>query len=48
MQTVTQAGLSGVPFFIIDGKLSLSGAQPPQVFQQAMSKALELRESSQD
>lgn len=48
MQTVTQAGLSGVPFFIIDGKLSLSGAQPPQVFQQAMAKALELRESSQD
>ncbi len=26
------AGVSGVPFFIIDGKYALSGAQPPEAF----------------
>jgi predicted DsbA family dithiol-disulfide isomerase len=33
------AGISGVPFFVIDGKLSLSGAQPPEVILQAMEQA---------
>ena len=33
------AGITGVPFFIIDGKLSLSGAQPPEVILQAMEQA---------
>jgi predicted DsbA family dithiol-disulfide isomerase len=32
------AGISGVPFFIIDGKLSLSGAQPPAVILQALEQ----------
>lgn len=38
-----RVGVTGVPFFIIDGKLAVSGAQPPevwtQVFQQVMQGA---------
>lgn len=37
-----EIGVTGVPFFIVDGKLALSGAQPPdvwaQVFQQVFSQ----------
>lgn len=32
-------GVSGVPFFIFNGQLGLSGAQPPEVFQQALREA---------
>lgn len=28
------AGVRGVPFFIIDGKYKLSGAQPTEVFEE--------------
>jgi|SRR6185312_14312575 len=31
--------ISGVPFFIFEGRLALSGAQPPEVFQQALDAA---------
>ncbi|HEY1772284.1 MAG TPA: DsbA family oxidoreductase [Gammaproteobacteria bacterium] len=31
--------ISGVPFFIFDGRLALSGAQPPEVFLQALEAA---------
>lgn len=34
-------GISGVPFFIINNKYGLSGAQPADVFVQAISKAAE-------
>lgn len=38
-----KVGVTGVPFFIVDGKLAVSGAQPPevwtQVFQQVMQGA---------
>lgn len=37
-----EIGVTGVPFFIVDGKLALSGAQPPdvwaQVFQQVFAE----------
>ena len=33
-------GVSGVPFFIFDGKYALSGAQPPQAIAAAITKAL--------
>ena len=33
-----QAGVSGVPFFIIDGQVGLSGAQPPEAFLQALDE----------
>jgi predicted DsbA family dithiol-disulfide isomerase len=32
-------GISGVPFFVIDGKYGLSGAQPVEVFLQALETA---------
>jgi predicted DsbA family dithiol-disulfide isomerase len=31
-------GVSGVPFFIINNKYALSGAQPPEVFTEALTK----------
>ncbi len=39
LQAVMNAGLTGVPFFIFDGKLSLSGAQPVDVFKRALAQA---------
>lgn len=33
-------GVNGVPFFIIDGRLGLSGAQPPEAILAAMREAL--------
>jgi predicted DsbA family dithiol-disulfide isomerase len=36
-------GVNGVPFFIIDGRLGLSGAQPPEAIVAAMREALEER-----
>lgn len=32
-------GVEGVPFFVFDNKLAVSGAQPPEVLVQAMSEA---------
>jgi predicted DsbA family dithiol-disulfide isomerase len=37
------AGISGVPFFIFDGKLSLSGAQPPEMILRALTQAAQLQ-----
>lgn len=34
-----QVGITGVPFFILNDKYAVSGAQPPAVFLQAMEKA---------
>lgn len=34
-----QIGISGVPFFIFDQKLAVSGAQPPETFLGAMEQA---------
>ncbi|GAA1835404.1 DsbA family oxidoreductase [Agromyces salentinus] len=31
-------GINGVPFFVIDGKYGISGAQPAEVFSQAISQ----------
>ena len=31
--------VEGVPFFIIDGKITLSGAQPPDAFLEAFRQA---------
>jgi predicted DsbA family dithiol-disulfide isomerase len=35
-----ELGISGVPFFLFNGKLGLSGAQPVEVFTQALQQAL--------
>lgn len=34
-------GVTGVPFFILEGRIGLSGAQPPDTMGQAIAKALE-------
>ena len=41
VQQVQQAGITGVPFFIIDSKLGVSGGQPADVMVQAMEQAQE-------
>lgn len=37
--TAAQLGVSGVPFFVIDGRYAVSGAQPSEVLHQAMERA---------
>jgi predicted DsbA family dithiol-disulfide isomerase len=39
--SAAQQGIQGVPFFIFDGKFALSGAQPQEVFAQALEFALD-------
>ena len=39
-------GASGVPFFVIDGKYGVSGAQPAEVFGQVLRRAWAEREPS--
>lgn len=39
-----QAGVQGVPFFIIDDAVGLSGAQPVEVFLQAFQQAKQVQE----
>jgi predicted DsbA family dithiol-disulfide isomerase len=34
-----EAGISGVPFFILNGRLALSGAQPAELFARALRQA---------
>jgi predicted DsbA family dithiol-disulfide isomerase len=36
---VRALGISGVPFFIIDGRVGLSGAQPPETMRAAIAQA---------
>ncbi|MDZ4232979.1 MAG: DsbA family protein, partial [Dietzia sp.] len=33
-------GVRGVPFFVFDGRLAVSGAQPVEVFGQALEQAV--------
>lgn len=37
-----QAGVSGVPFMIFDGKIAVSGAEPPERLVEAIDKAREM------
>lgn len=46
MADVAQArayGSSGVPFFVIDGRFGISGAQPTELFEQALDQAWSTR-----
>lgn len=36
-----QLGVQGVPFFVFDGRLAVSGAQPVELFEQALAQASE-------
>jgi predicted DsbA family dithiol-disulfide isomerase len=38
-------GIRGVPFFVVDGKYGLSGAQPPDTFEQVLAQVVEERAS---
>ena len=47
MADVAQArayGSTGVPFFVLDGRFGISGAQPAEVFEQALAQAWSSRE----
>lgn len=39
IQEARQIGVSGVPFFVLDRKYAVSGAQPPQAFLETLEKA---------
>lgn len=39
IQEAQQVGVSGVPFFVIDRKYAVSGAQPPQAFLETLEKS---------
>lgn len=42
IRSARQLGIRGVPFFIFDGKLAVSGAQPAEVFTQALSQVTQM------
>ncbi|GAA4803270.1 DsbA family oxidoreductase [Nocardioides caeni] len=51
MADIAQAqayGASGVPFFVVDGRFGISGAQPTELFGQALEQAWSSRESSRE
>jgi predicted DsbA family dithiol-disulfide isomerase len=35
-----EAGINGVPTFIVDGRYAVSGAQPPEILAQVIRKAV--------
>lgn len=39
IQEAQQIGVQGVPFFVLDRKYAVSGAQPPQAFLESLEKA---------
>lgn len=39
IQQIQQAGVQGVPFFILNGLLAVQGGQPPEVFLDALKQA---------
>jgi predicted DsbA family dithiol-disulfide isomerase len=39
MVQARQYGIKGVPFFVIDGRYGVSGAQPPEVFVEVLTRA---------
>jgi predicted DsbA family dithiol-disulfide isomerase len=41
-----QYGINGVPFFVIDGKYGVSGAQDPSAFEQVLTQVVALRETT--
>lgn len=45
IETAREIGVRGVPFFVLDGRLAVSGAQPVEVFSRALEQALAGNES---
>lgn len=42
-QVAAELGATGVPFFVLDARLGISGAQPAEVFSQALARARQAR-----
>lgn len=42
-----EVGVTGVPFFIIDSKLAVSGAQPPEVWEQVFQQVAAQRQQAE-
>jgi predicted DsbA family dithiol-disulfide isomerase len=50
-QDITRArmlGVNGVPFFLLEEKYGVSGAQPAETFAEVLGKVLELRDNGSD
>ena len=45
LREARELGITGVPFFVFDGRLAVSGAQMPPMFEQALAQAWETRKS---
>ena len=43
-----KVGVTGVPFFIVDGKLAVSGAQPPEVWGQVFQQVFAAQTPQQE
>jgi predicted DsbA family dithiol-disulfide isomerase len=48
LEAATQIGISGVPFFVVDGRLGISGAQPPDALGDLIQQGWDSRTSSGD
>lgn len=46
LELARQVGIRGVPFFVLEGRIGLSGAQPAATFAQALRRAQELPPST--
>lgn len=44
IDTARQIGVSGVPFFVVDGRLGVSGAQPPETLRDLIDQGWSTRE----
>jgi predicted DsbA family dithiol-disulfide isomerase len=47
-RSAAQAGIDGVPFFVFNQRVAVSGAQPVEVFRDAITRALNQSESKED
>ena len=45
-RTALEDGISSVPFFVIDGRCGVSGAQTPETFVRVLTKAAAEREAA--
>jgi len=43
-----QIGITGVPFFVLDERLAVSGAQPVEMFERALTQAWQARTATSD
>lgn len=46
--TAKMLGITGVPFFVLDRRYGVSGAQPPEVFDQALAQAWSAKDDQRD